>query len=178
MYKPSIPTSIGFAVGATGYADHYYLGTGWSSTNPLGLITSPPILRAGSNFGTAIASDPATPTNVDLLLPRGTSPGNFCVELIWVGSVAAVVGGPLITCSLFNGLTGQVVSLANLANGGGSQTGSDAASQRTLFIHKSFTIQSELLADHYIHVQTGQVLPGTPTFGEVFIYRMPALLLT
>lgn len=179
LYKPSVPTVPSFAIGQNGVADHYYLSNTWSSSSPLCPFATPPIKRTGSNFNTYAASDLATPTNTEIVLPRGTTPCTIYVTILYVGSVAAVVGNPTITLALPDGsASGQTGAPLMWANGAGSQTSTDAVSQRTLFIYKAFSVLTELTQDHRIHVQTGATLPGTPSFGELMICRMPAALVT
>jgi len=161
LYKPVQGAGIQLA------AHFGVTGGGFAAGTPLTAAVVPP--KAGSNLNVVCNGA------LDRLeFAAGLAPGPYMVQVTWVGG--PTVNGTPMTATLSSGL----VPLANLAGGAGSQTSGPAIAQTSsVFNHLvSFQVVSETTTVQTVtYLATGDV-PGAPSFFDLFIYKLPTLMLT
>ncbi|QMW69012.1 capsid protein [Crucivirus-520] len=163
LYKPQITTGPQFAM------DHFALGSAWGATaaNAFGSSDAVAIARvasAGSNLGTNFAA-----ANI-LSFPRTTIAGNYMVIMVWEGASTTLTTAPSIT--LGTGLSALNILAGSTSDLHMESAGAVSARQ---WLQATFTVGANLVVTGSLTV-AGGTLPGTPTVGDVFVIRMPDLL--
>ncbi|QMW68889.1 capsid protein [Crucivirus-419] len=168
FYKPQL-TVIGPSIASA--ADHFRLGSTWASpaettgfgtTNAIAIAKTPTV---GSNLGFLIAG-----VNT-LSAPTGLPNGEYMLLVSWVGanttltnSVTATFGAGLAARNFWYSGSTPLLSVS---------AGAQLIAQQTAVI--PFTVASTLVVPSTITIASG-TLPGTPTAGDILIYRLPTSL--
>lgn len=161
LYKPVQGTGVQLAA--------HFGGTGAVFATGSPLTTTAVPAKPGSNLNVVCngAQD-------RLEFAPGLSPGPYMVQVVWVGS--ATLNATAMSVTLSPGLT----ALSNLANGAGSQTsGPGAAQTSSVYNHiVSFNVVTETTALETITYSSTGTVPGAGSFFDLFVYKLPSLLIT
>jgi len=103
----------------------------------------------------------------------GLAPGPYMVQIIWVGS--PTINAATVVATLSSGLT----PMANLANGGGATTSGPAGGETSSVYNNiiSFNVLTETTSLQTVSYSAGS-LPVPGSFMDVFVYKLPTLMLT
>lgn len=131
--------------------------------------------------GAAVAAKSGSNLNVvcngaldRLEFASGLAPGPYMVQVTWVG--AATLNAVPMTVTLSSGLT----ALANLAGGAGSETSGPALGETSAVYNHiiSFNVLTETTSLETITYAAAGTVPGGASFFDLFVYKLPTLLLT
>lgn len=161
LYKPVQGTGVQLAAhfGLTGAT--FAVGTPFSNA----VVPAKP----GSNLNVVLNG-----TLDRLEFAPGLSPGPYMVQTVWVGSPTA--NAVTMAATLSSGLT----PLANLAGGAGSFTSGPAAGETSsVYMHViSFNVPTETTSQQTVTYSSTGTVPGAGSFYDMFVYKLPTLLLT
>jgi len=162
LYKPQLQNQ-GFQ-----FASHFGVtGGGFATGTPFTNATVAP--KVGSNISVVLNGA------LDRLeFAAGLPVGPYMVQIIWVGGPTVNAVG--MSATLSAGLT----ALSNLAGGVGSQTSGPAVGETaSVFTHVlSFNVLALTTTVTTITYSATGTIPAIPSFFEVFVYKLPDLLLT